>query len=96
MWKAVHNNRYAIKVQLKSSQEKRCQQEVITRSAVVEIGSSTKRIKRFSVSASRLWNLAPEKIKNASTIWIAKAGIDKEKKYIIIRDDNVTTNIDRK
>ena len=77
MWKAVHDNSYPIKVQMKSSQEKGMSTRSCTRGQVVEVGSSTKRIKSFIGSASRLWNVAPEKIKNASTIWMAKAEIKK-------------------
>ncbi len=77
MWKAVHDNGYPIKVQLKSSQEKGMSTRSCTRGEVVEVGSSTKTIKSFIGSATRLWNLAPEAIKNAATIWRAKAEIKK-------------------
>ena len=77
MWKAVHDVSYPIKVQMKANQEKGMATRSCTRGEVVEVGSSTKTIKSFIGSASRLWNLAPEKIRNASTIWKAKAEIKK-------------------
>ena len=77
MWKAVHDVSFPIKVQLKSNQEKGMTTRSCTCGEVVEVGSSTKTIKSFIGSASRLWNKAPEKIRNASTIWQAKAEIKK-------------------
>ena len=77
MWKAVHDINYPITVQLKSNQDKGMATRTGTRGEVVEVGSSTKTIKSFIGSASRLWNMAPEKIRDASTIWKAKAEIKK-------------------
>ena len=71
MWKAVHDNGYPIKVKMKSCQENGMSTRSCTRGEVVEVGSSTKIIKSFVSSGSRLWNVAPGKIKNESTIWIS-------------------------
>jgi hypothetical protein len=77
MWKAVHDINYPLTVQLKSKQDNGMTTRSCTRGEVVEIGSSTKTIKSFIGSATRLWNMASEEIRNASTLWKAKAEIKK-------------------
>ena len=77
MWKTVHDVSYPIKVQMKANQEKGMATRKCTRGEVVEVGSSTKKIKSFKGSALRLWNFAPARIRNALTLWKAKPEIKK-------------------
>ena len=59
MWKFM-TPVYPIKVQLKSNDENGMTTRSYTSGKVIEVGSSTKTIKSFIGSASRLWNMTQD------------------------------------
>ena len=75
MWKALNDSAYPLKMELKSSNGMVTRSS--TRGEVVEFGSSSKTIKSFYGSATRLWNQGPVSIRQAQTLNQAKEEIKK-------------------
>ena len=75
MWKAVNVKDNPIKVEIVSS----CPEAPLTRSGgnsrLLEVGKSNLCSKTFKNDAIRIWNHAPNELKECATVWSAKKAI---------------------
>ena len=75
MWKAVHTENYPIHMAAQAIPEVGMATRADHQGRLIEPGHSKKTMQSFVGDASRVWNKAPARIKEANTIGMAKKAI---------------------
>ena len=75
MWKAKNTEEYPIRMDFRATNENERTTRGTTSGRAVETGKSYKAKSTFVGDATRLWNKAPPRVRNAGTLRIAKREI---------------------
>ena len=77
IWKAINLPKYPIKVTKQSTPTNARTTRGVTAGKLIEIGSSSQSLNSFIGDATRLWNKAPDTIKESTSLYSAKVEIKK-------------------